>query len=259
MNYTQCIYFQLLKEAAELGEILNKPQVSSYREIVARLKTGYDKLFWDEEAGFYIDYITPNGKRMKKMSQDVCLAFIFGLTDDRERMKRHLAKLKEKCWTKWGPKHHEGYVDGNTYDPLGFYCNGGVWMWLTAFEAYAHFQYGNPEDGISALNAIKEYEFGKNPYSEVYFDTTEWHDSINGLNCEYDWKECRNFTTGSGSHVWAVICGLYGLQISMKGDITWNPRFPVSWQGKPVALNNIRVGDNTTHKVFTFNGKWTSS
>jgi len=238
---------------------LNKPQVSSYREIVARLKTGYDNLFWDEEAGFYIDYITPQGKRMKKMSQDVCLAFIFGLTDDRTKIRNHLAKLKEKCWTKWGPKHHEGYVDGNTYDPPGFYCNGGVWMWLTAFEAYAHFQYGNPEDGVSALNAIKEYEFGKNPYGEVYFDTTEWHDSINGLNCEYDWKECRNFTTGSGAHVWAIICGLYGLQISMKGDITWNPGFPASWRGKPVALNNVRVGDNTMHKVFTFNGKWRSS
>ncbi|MEO7449398.1 MAG: trehalase family glycosidase [Chitinophagaceae bacterium] len=250
VNYTQCVYFQLLKESAALGDLLNKPEAATYKNLATRLKKNYDKLFWDEEAGLYLDYIAPDGTRMKKLSQDTCLAFIFGLATDPQKIKRHLSNLKEKCWTKWGPSHHEGYKEGNKYDPLGFYCNGGVWMWLTAFEAYAHFRYGDPENGVLALNAIKEYEFGKNPYSAVYFDTLEWHDSINGLNCEYDYKECRNFTTGSGAHVWAIVEGLFGVQQTIKGELTWNPRFPQRWKGKSVSINGIRKGEERIKKEF---------
>ena len=109
-------------------------------------------------------------------------------------------------------------------------------MWLTAFEAFAHFRFGDPEDGIFVLNAIKEYEFGKNPYNAVYFDTTEWHDSLNGLNSEYDWKQCRNFTTGSGAHIWVIVEGLFGLQLKMNGELSWNPRFPKTWKNKPITV-----------------------
>ena len=251
VNYTQCIYFQLLNEAAELGTVLNKSEAALFKNKADKLRANYDALFWDEPSGFYLDYISPSGERMKKLSQDVCLAFIFGLTDDTRKIKSHLGKLKEKCWGKWGPAHHEGYKDDAKMDPVGFYCNGGVWMWLTAFEAHAHFKFGNPEDGIAALNAIKAYEFGKNPYNAVYFDTIEWHDRFNGLNCENDWKQCRNFTTGSGAHVWSIVSGLFGLRIPMQGDISWNPRFPASWKNKTVSIDGIREGEAKLNKVFT--------
>lgn len=250
VNYTQSIYFQLLNESAALGEILNKGEASDYHQKASRLKENYDSLFWDEKGGFYLDYIAPDGTRMAKMSQDVCLAFIFGLATDARKIKSHLSKLKEKCWGKWGPAHHEGYKDGDKMDPIGFYCNGGVWMWLTAFEAFAHFRFGDPADGITALNAIKKYEFGENPYQAVYFDTTEWHDRFNGLNCENDWKQCRNFTTGSGAHVWAIVQGLFGLQIPMKGELSWDPKFPAGWKGKAVSINGIRSGSDRQGRDF---------
>lgn len=251
VNYTQCIYYQLLNESIELGEILNRPEVTHYKVLAGKLRENYDQLFWDESSGSFLDYITPDGTRMKKLSQDVCLAFVFGLTKDTRKIKSHLSKLKEKCWGKWGPAHHEGYKDGNKFDPVGFYCNGGVWMWLTAFEAFAHFRFGHPEDGIAALNAIKDYEFGKNPYNAVYFDTIEWHDRFNGLNCENDWKQCRNFTTGSGAHVWSIVSGLFGLHIPLKGEMSWNPRFPATWKGKTVSIKGIRSGDSLVNKSFT--------
>ncbi len=93
-------------------------------------------------------------------------------------------------------------------------------------------------------------------YSAVYFDTTEWHDSINGLNCEYNWKECRNFTTGSGAHVWAVIEGLFGLEITISGEIKWKPNFPLSWKNKPITISGARHGDEMLTKEFTFDGSW---
>ncbi len=250
VTYCQALYFALLRETAEMGKRLGSDRAKDFARQALKLQRAFDKKFWDREYGFYVDAIDEQGNPVRRITQDACLAFVFGLAQDQKKIKSHLQQLKQRCWTEWGATNREPQKNGGKAGPPGFYLNGGVWLWTTAFEAYCHFRFGNPADGIAIINRIKEYDFGANPYRQVYFDTNEWHNGMNGLNCEYDYKQSRNFTTGSGAHVWAVIGGLFGLNVNMDGTINWQPRFPAEWQGKKVHLKHLFAGSQKIDREF---------
>ncbi len=250
VTYCQALYFALLQETAELGKRLGYVQAKNFASQARRLQQAFDKIFWDSENGFYVDAIDEQGNPVRQITQDACLAFVFGLAQDRKKIRSHLEQLKQRCWTEWGATNREPQNIGGKVGPSGFYHNGGVWLWTTAFEAYCHFRFGDPADGIAIINRIKKYDLGDNPYRQVYFDTNEWHNGLTGLNCEYDYKQSRNFTTGSGAHVWAVIAGLFGLNLDMDGTVNWQPRFPAAWQGKKIYLNHVFAGSKEINREF---------
>lgn len=250
VTYCQALYFALLRETAELGKRLGYDHAKDFARQALKLQQAFDQCFWDNENGFYVDAIDDQGKPLRRITQDACLAFVFGLAQDQKKITSHLQQLKKRCWTEWGAANRKPQNSDGKAGPPGFYHNGGVWLWTTAFEAYCHFRFGNPADGIAIINRIKKYDFGANPYRQVYFDSNEWHNGLNGLNCEYDYKQSRNFTTGSGAHVWAVMGGLFGLNVNMDGTVSWQSNFPAEWQGKKVTLSHIVVGSQKIDREF---------
>ena len=249
VNYCQGIYFRMLTQLTDLAQILKKnDEAKEYKAISTKMKANFDKVFWNEKLGFYADFISGTN-RTPVVTQDACLAFAFGLATDIKKIQAHLNKLKTTCWGEWGPRLQDFVPESeSTCGAPGFYVNGGVWLWTTAFEAYSHFKFGNPEDGIKAIEMIKKYDFGQNPYNQYFLDNNEWHDGLNGLNCEDFYKQSRNFTTGSGSMIWAVVEGLYGLDISMDGTVKWNPHFPKEWKDKQVSINGLRIRNKLIDK-----------
>jgi hypothetical protein len=50
--------------------------------------------------------------------------------------------------------------------------------------------------------------------------------------------------------MWAIVEGLFGLQLQINGDLSWHPRFPESWKGKKISIDEIRRGAIQLRKEF---------
>ncbi len=205
--YCQAIYHHFLKECAAIFEKDNPEIAGKCLSKSKIMEDKFENMFWDKEKGIYYDHIAADGTPCSVVSQDVCLAFVWGLAKNKEHIQKYLSVLKSKCWTPIGIATREPKVEKN-YDPAGFYANGGSWLWESSFEALARMKQGDMDGAKQMLLKFQDYYFGNNPYHEFYFDCLEWYNPYNGNNCDYYYKCSRQFTTGPSALIWAVNEGI---------------------------------------------------
>lgn len=128
VTYCQAVYYRALDLACQLGHVIGKTEdnsdIKEYDRKCRVMREQFDGKFWENSVGFYVDYVTEDGVKQCKLTQDACLAFVYGLATNKQNIQQHLQQLKQRCWTKWGAAKQEAYDNVERHGPEGFYHNG---------------------------------------------------------------------------------------------------------------------------------------
>ena len=201
--YCQAVWYEFQKQLANIPDIIKPKVFDNCSDDYKKMESGVNKIFWDTKTEMYCDHIKSNGSKSLIASQDVCLAFIFGLVKEKDKIQKHIKNLQNKCHTNIGIATMEPIIKSG-FDPAGFYVNGGSWLWQSSFEMLAASLLLDSEYYIEPSIKFFRYYFGDNPYDKVYFDPIEWYNPYNGNNCEYYYKSAKQFSTGSSAFIWMI-------------------------------------------------------
>jgi len=150
VTYIQCLAYGALKLG---GSLL--PDAARYALAAERIKAGINRVLWNEELGYYVNFIAP-GETETNLSIDTVYAALFDIAPP-ERAKRMLEQMENLLETQHNGRYGEfgtlcvyppyassaRLVEKSAY-PLRYH-NGADWPYLSALYAFAKKMYGMDE------------------------------------------------------------------------------------------------------------------
>lgn len=192
VTYTQAVWYGAVRAARVLG--LEAPDGEAVRRAIrATLLRPSGPLDWACPVN-----------RSQRVAQDFSLLVLFGLVDreEGERLMQRLDDLAAPHGHRVVAPHFYASRMGPYHFKRGEYQNGGIWTWLTGWEAQARAVLGQPE-------AARELVVGC---------------FCPGCNGIYEWIEPRrgarhnpHFATGAGS-ILSALARLEGLPTGRAGE-----------------------------------------
>lgn len=147
VTYIECLVYGALRLG---GSLL--PDTARYRASAERVKDGVNRLLWNEELGYYVNFRSPE-ETETNLSIDTVFAALFDLAPP-ERAKRMLAQMETRLETRNNPRYGEfgtlcvdpPYASAarlveKSAEPLRYH-NGAEWPYLSALYAFAKKLYG---------------------------------------------------------------------------------------------------------------------
>ena len=209
VTYDELLYARALYCLSRIAGKRDKVRAARYRDMFTRTKNAIDKLLWDEEKGYYINY-KKDGFVEDNLSADTVLAILFGISDE-EKTERLLDNISALLETKNNALQPAG--DFGVMSVYPFYrgfdrCynrssqeyeqqNGAAHPALSALVAYAELH--NGRDHTYALTSSFDWNVKHGNYTPVdYYSPcapcgaplTVW-DSVAAL--VYDWQDADFF------------------------------------------------------------------
>ena len=180
VTYDEALYCRALQAAGEISAKLGrKDRAATFEADCKRVKDAINKLLWNEEKGWYNNYV--DGDFVEdNLSIDTVVVALFGIADE-ERAKRMLSNMekwletrnnKEQGMGDWGtmsvyPYYKRAWDIVQKSSLPAYYHNGGDWPYLSNIYAYAKLAYGM--DYKYPLLRWFEYNVEKGNYTPVEF------------------------------------------------------------------------------------------
>mgnify|MGYP005752056001 CR=1 FL=1 len=146
---TNAVHYQANMAAAQMADLLNdKAAAGKFREMAERIKEGMNKHLWQQEKGFYGQYLY--GRNYKILSPRAealgeALTVIYGAADE-DRQKRVVASTPV---TDFGVPSIYPQIPG-----IPPYHNNGIWPFVQAFWSLASAKAGNEKSLTESMSAI---------------------------------------------------------------------------------------------------------
>ncbi|MBP5348787.1 MAG: hypothetical protein J6Z13_00330, partial [Clostridia bacterium] len=154
VSYLELLYARALYCVSKIAGTRNEKLAAKYYGMYLQTKDAIDKILWDEEKGYYINY--KNGDFVEdNLSVDTVVAVLFGISDE-EKTKRLLDNVSKMLESKNNKiqragdfgvmsvfpfyKGEDRYYNKSSQDYE--YHNGAVWPYLAALVAYAEAKNG---------------------------------------------------------------------------------------------------------------------
>ena len=206
VTYVELLYARALYCASKVAEKKNRNRARRYREMFEKTKNAINKLLWDDEKGYYINY--RDGDFVEdNLSVDTILAPLFGISDEKQtaRLLDNFSNLLE---TRNNPNTRLGdFGVISVYPPYRgvercfnrsrqiYVChNGAVWPYWSALVAYAEMK--NGRDYSYALTSPFDWNFNKRGnytpveyYSPNVPDGSSLYAASSNAAWVYDWTD----------------------------------------------------------------------
>ncbi len=153
VTYDEALYYRALSCMEKLCKACNQDG-SFYAQAAAKVKTAINQLLWDEEKGYYVNYIDGDFTE-DNLSVDTVLVYLFGIADEM-RANRMFDAMERMLETKNNTEQQAGdygimcvypfykrisaayFKSSQDYE----YHNGGNWPYWAALYAYAKYLAG---------------------------------------------------------------------------------------------------------------------
>ena len=180
VTYDEALYCRALQAAGEISAKLGrKEKAAAFEKEYARVKDAINKLLWNEEKGWYNNYVDGDFTE-DNLSIDTVIVALFGIASE-ERAKRMLSNMekwletrnnKEQGMGDWGtmsvyPYYKRAWDIVQKSSLPAYYHNGGDWPYWSNIYAYAKLAYGM--DYKYPLLRWFEYNVEKGNYTPVEF------------------------------------------------------------------------------------------
>ena len=179
VSYLELLYARALYCLSRIAGKRDETLAAKYYGMYLQTKAAIDKILWDDEKGYYINY--KNGNFVEdNLSVDTVVAVLFGISDERktERLLDNVAKMLESKNNKiqragdFGVmsvfpfyKGIDRYHNKSSQDYE--YHNGAVWPYLAALVAYAEAK--NGRDHVYALTSSFDWNIAKGNYTPIEY------------------------------------------------------------------------------------------
>ena len=179
VSYLELLYARALYCLSRIAGKRDETLAAKYYGMYLQTKAAIDKILWDDEKGYYINY--KNGNFVEdNLSVDTVVAVLFGISDERktERLLDNVSKMLESKNNKiqragdFGVmsvfpfyKGIDRYHNKSSQDYE--YHNGAVWPYLAALVAYAQKMYGR--DYTYALTSSFDWNIAKGNYTPIEY------------------------------------------------------------------------------------------
>ncbi len=148
VTYDEALFFRALTCAEKLCKACNKDG-SFYGQAAAKVKAAINEILWDEEKGYYVNYVDGDFTE-DNLSVDTVLVYLFGIADE-QRANRMFDAMERMLETKNNHLQQAGdygvmcvypfykrisathFKSAQDYE----YHNGGNWPYWSAMYAYA--------------------------------------------------------------------------------------------------------------------------
>ena len=179
VSYLELLYARALYCLSRIAGKRDETLARKYYGMYLQTKAAIDKILWDDEKGYYINY--KNGNFVEdNLSVDSVVAVLFGISDERktERLLDNVSKMLESKNNKiqragdFGVmsvfpfyKGIDRYHNKSSQDYE--YHNGAVWPYLAALVAYAEAK--NGRDHVYALTSSFDWNIAKGNYTPIEY------------------------------------------------------------------------------------------
>lgn len=248
-GHINALTYPALRDFARVERLAgNDEQAARVAALAERLRDGFNRLLWDEQAGRYVGWVDAEGVSHDAHYTGVnAIAAAEGIADE-ARARRILAgieaRLRELNYRgcslpgnlapippgeynagDWWLEHY-GYP--HYYDPFGVYENGGVWIWISGYYAAAWAAF-DPERAYAHIDGILAQYRADNLYGagNGYF----WDPDTGSLQ-EGSMQE--PYLANTVMCLWGLYA-LFGLELGIDDGLRIRPRLPR-------ALADSRVG-----------------
>lgn len=146
---TNAVHYQANQVAAQMAELLDdKEAAARFREVASRIKKGMNELLWQDEKGYYGQYLY--GRNYKVLSPRAealgeALSVLYGVADE-ERQKTVVASTPV---TDYGIPSIFPQIPG-----IPPYHNNGIWPFVQAYWSLASAKAGNEKSLAESMSAI---------------------------------------------------------------------------------------------------------
>ena len=209
VTYVELLYARALSCLARIVGTRDQNRARRYREMFEKTKGAIDRLLWDEEKGYYVNY--RDGDFVEdNLSVDTILAVLFRIAD-KEKTERILDNVEKLLETKNNRIKRLGDFGvmsvypcyrgadrcfSRSQQPFCFH-NGAVWPYWSALVAYA--QLMNGRDHTYALTSsfiwnLKAGNYTPNAcYSPLFPGKMPLHARSSDAAFVYDWSDVDFF------------------------------------------------------------------
>lgn len=218
VSYLELLYARALYCLSRIAGKRDETLAAKYYGMYLQTKAAIDKILWNDEKGYYINY--KNGNFVEdNLSVDTVVAILFGISDERktERLLDNVAKMLESKNNKiqragdFGVmsvfpfyKGIDRYHNKSSQDYE--YHNGAVWPYLAALVAYAEAK--NGRDHVYALTSSFDWNIAKGNFTPIeYYSPIRPDGSLlqawsSDAAWVYDWADEDFF--GENQAVWGI-------------------------------------------------------
>ena len=179
VSYLELLYARALYCVSKIAGKRDETLAAKYDGMYRETKAAIDKILWDDEKGYYINY--KNGDFVEdNFSVDTIVAVLFGLCDEKKtvRLLDNVSALLETRNNKiqragdFGVMSVFPFYRGidryhNKSSQDYEYHNGAVWPYLSALVAYA--QLMNGRDYSYALTSSFDWNIAKGNYTPIEY------------------------------------------------------------------------------------------
>ncbi len=179
VSYLELLYARALYCVSRIIGRRDETLAAKYYGMYLQTKAAIDKILWDDEKGYYINY--KNGDFVEdNLSVDTVVAVLFGISDE-QKTKRLLDNVAKMLESKNNKFQHAGdfgvmsvfpfyrgidrYHNKSSQDYE--YHNGAVWPYLSALVAYAQQMHGR--DGSYALTSSFDWNIAKKNFTPIEY------------------------------------------------------------------------------------------
>ena len=209
VTYVELLYARALYCLSRIVGKRDAAQAGEYREAFLAVKDAINRLLWDDEKGYYINYKTEDFVE-DNLSVDTILAVLFGISD-KTRTERILDNVSSLLESRNNGIQRAGDFGVMSVFPFyrGIdrarnkssqeyeYHNGAVWPYLSALVAYA--QMRNGRDYSYALTSSFDWNIAKGNYTPIeYYSPIRPDGSLlqawsSDAAWVYDWRDVDFF------------------------------------------------------------------
>ena len=179
VSYLELLYARALYCLSRIVGKRDEALAAKYYGMYLQTKAAIDKILWDDEKGYYINY--KNGDFVEdNLSVDTVVAVLFGISDE-QKTKRLLDNVAKMLESKNNKFQHAGdfgvmsvfpfyrgidrYHNKSSQDYE--YHNGAVWPYLSALVAYVQQMHGR--DGSYALTSSFDWNIAKKNFTPIEY------------------------------------------------------------------------------------------
>ena len=179
VSYLELLYARALYCVSRIIGRRDETLAAKYYGMYLQTKAAIDKILWDDEKGYYINY--KNGDFVEdNLSVDTVVAVLFGISDE-QKTKRLLDNVAKMLESKNNKFQHAGdfgvmsvfpfyrgidrYHNKSSQDYE--YHNGAVWPYLSALVAYVQQMHGR--DGSYALTSSFDWNIAKKNFTPIEY------------------------------------------------------------------------------------------
>jgi predicted glycogen debranching enzyme len=134
----QALWYNALKFMEELAaKFSDEPNRSLYEEMAERARASFNKLFWNEEAGYLYDVVEGDVRDASIRPNQIFAVSLPHSMLSRERALGVITKVERELLTPYGLRtlapndpRYRGRYEGDSLSRDGSYHQGTVWAWL---------------------------------------------------------------------------------------------------------------------------------